>query len=191
MFFWKDFSYRRNWKELILSIFVNISQYMGGIVAYLILAIPIFTNVYADYSPGDLAQLISNYSFQSQYLIYFFTRLYDTLSELSVVAGNCRRVGELTEQMRSLGLGSLSSSTRPASSRFKQSSNAVEPISSTFTLQSTVSDDDRFLTVNHVTIRVPHSDRVLVQDLSFEFKKGFLIFILFSINLANTCIKQS
>jgi ATP-binding cassette subfamily D (ALD) protein 4 len=76
---------------------------MGGILAYLILAIPIFTGIYADYTPGDLAQLISNYSFQSQYLIYLFTRLYDTLEQISVVAGNCRRVGELTERMRLLG----------------------------------------------------------------------------------------
>ena len=87
-----------------MSIFVNISQYMGGILAYLILAIPIFTGVYADYTPADLAQLISNYSFQSQYLIYLFTRLYDTLGQISVVAGNCRRVGELIERMNLLGM---------------------------------------------------------------------------------------
>ena len=154
----------------MLAIFVNFSQYFGGILAYLILAIPIFSNAYAGYTPAELAQLISNYSFQSQYLIYLFTRLYDTLSEISVVAGNCKRVGELTDKMKLLALNGLHSSKPDR--RVNKSINSVEPISSN---DVTVPfDDSRFLTIDRVTIRVPNSDRVLINNLSFEFKKGFV-----------------
>jgi hypothetical protein len=58
---------------------------MGGILAYLVLAIPIFTHVYDSYTPTDLAQLISNYSFKCQYLIYLFTRLYTNINDHGVV----------------------------------------------------------------------------------------------------------
>lgn len=171
---------------------------MGGILAYLILAIPIFTGVYADYTPADLAQLISNYSFQSQYLIYLFTRLYDTLGQISVVAGNCRRVGELIERMNLLGMvnyinkslsivdykknsfnyiGSNSFGSKPkndGSSSTRRLHNTVEPISTP--TSNTVPSDlaEPYLTINKVTVRVPDSDRVLIENLSFELKKGKL-----------------
>lgn len=169
-----NISYRRNWKELLLAVFVNISQYMGGILSYLILAIPIFTHVYAGLTPAELAQLISNYSFKSQYLIYYFTRLYDTLSEISVIAGNCKRVGELSDRMRLLGVNGFGSpsSSRSSESQFKRNTNSVEPISSTVSVSVLSNSEERFLTFSRVTIRVPNSDRVLIDNLNFEFRKG-------------------
>lgn len=148
---------------------------MGGILSYLILAIPIFTNVYAGLTPGELAQLISNYSFKSQYLIYYFTRLYDTLNEISVIAGNCKRVGELNDRLRILG---INGQVVPKSfqRRGTKGTNSVEPVSTTTTTSSGVtiqsSDDNCFLTFSQVTIRVPYSDRLLIQNLNFEFRKG-------------------
>lgn len=142
---------------------------MGGILAYLILAIPIFTNVYADYTSAELAQLISNYSFQCQYLIYFFTRLYDTLSEFSVIAGNCKRVGELLKRMDTLGSESLGSPKR--STLIKR--NLVEPIELENNSNSSSTDStDVYLNLRKVSIRVPQSERILIQNLDFEFKKG-------------------
>lgn len=74
---------------------VNILQYMGGILSYLILAIPIFAHLYDNLSPGELSQLISNYSFVCSYLVYLFTRLYNISNEVSIIAGNAHRVGRL------------------------------------------------------------------------------------------------
>ena len=88
-----EISYRRNWKEFFLKLWVNILQYLGAILSYLILAVPIFSNVYDNYTPGQLAQLISNYSFICGYVVYYFTRLYDLSNEISIIAGNSHRIG--------------------------------------------------------------------------------------------------
>nr|QNH67894.1 ATP-binding cassette transporter subfamily D member 4 [Brachionus rotundiformis] len=143
-------SYRRNWKELILKQFINLSQYFGGILAYLVLAIPIFTHVYDDYSPTDLAQLISNYSFKCQYLIYLFTRLYDILNEISSIVGNTRRIGELIEKM------SQNIEQRSLYERKK----LIEPA------------DGSCLQLENLTLQIPDENKVLVKNLNFKFKKG-------------------
>lgn len=153
---------------------------MGGIVAYLILAIPIFSGVYSDYTPGDLAQLISNYSFQSQYLIYLFTQLYDTFSQLSVVAGNCHRYGELIDKMHLITLMIPQNDSMTKRSR-KWPNNVIEP-SSSEPSNSDTSFDDKYLTIRNVTIRVPQSDRILIKDLNMEFKKGS-VFQIYDIRL--------
>jgi ATP-binding cassette subfamily D (ALD) protein 4 len=70
-------------------------QYLGAILSYLILAVPIFSHTYDSYTPGELAQLISNYSFICGYVVYYFTRLYDLSNEISIIAGNSHRIGML------------------------------------------------------------------------------------------------
>lgn len=127
------------------------SQYFGGILAYLVLAIPIFTHVYDDYSPTDLAQLISNYSFKCQYLIYLFTRLYDILNEISSIVGNTKRVGELIDQMQS-------------NFNFR-SDNESKNV--------TDGEDDLCLQLENFTLRIPFGqNKVLIKNLNFTFKKG-------------------
>ena len=79
-----DLSYMRNFKELVLKLFVNTSQYMGGIIAFLVLGIPVFNGSSESLSPSDLAEFISNNSYKLQNLLYLFTRLYSTLDEISV-----------------------------------------------------------------------------------------------------------
>nr|APD26523.1 ATP-binding cassette transporter subfamily D member 4 protein [Brachionus koreanus] len=146
-----NISYRRNWKELILKLFINLSQYFGGILAYLVLAIPIFTHVYDDYSPTDLAQLISNYSFKCQYLIYLFTRLYDTLNEISSIVGNTKRVGELMEKMKK---------------NVEQNSNIERK-------KLIDHNDDLCLQLENFSLKIPDDKRkILIDNLNFKFKKG-------------------
>nr|QNH67961.1 ATP-binding cassette transporter subfamily D member 4 [Brachionus plicatilis] len=146
-----NISYRRNWKELMLKLFINLSQYFGGILAYFVLAIPIFTHVYDDYSPTDLAQLISNYSFKCQYLIYLFTRLYDILNEISSIVGNTKRVGELMEKM---------TNNINQSSRYDQKKLIDH-------------QDDFCLQLENFTLQIPDAKRkVLVKNLNFKFKRG-------------------
>ena len=146
-------SYRRNWKELILKIFINTSQYMGGILAYLVLAVPIFTNVYDNYTPTDLSQLISNYSFKCQYLIYLFTQLYDMLTEISVIAGNSHRIGELIETMK------------------ENHKNHNLNLNKNYKLDENVSEDKCFI-LNDVTITLPSQSKTLIKNLNLEFIKN-------------------
>uniref|UniRef100_A0AAQ5XMC0 ABC transporter domain-containing protein n=1 Tax=Amphiprion ocellaris TaxID=80972 RepID=A0AAQ5XMC0_AMPOC len=46
-------------KELWLYIGVNTFDYLGGLLSYIIISIPIFTGVYDDLTPGELSALIS------------------------------------------------------------------------------------------------------------------------------------
>ena len=138
---------------------------MGGILAYLILAIPIFTDVYASYTSAELAQLISNYSFQCQYLIYFFTRLYNTLSEISVIAGNCKRVGELIRKMKIIDLENNFGSPNKSNLIKRNSDKQME-------LERTDPSISDYLNLSGVSIRVPNSERLLIQNFNFNFKKG-------------------
>lgn len=155
-----DVSYRRNWKELILKFFINTSQYMGGIIAYLVLGIPIFTNIYSDLTPAELGQFISNYSFKCQYLIYLFTRLYNTLDDVSSIAGNSYRVGELFEKMNE-------------NSNINQSNPKAHEISkseATYTLEKELPSDICFRT-NNLNVFVPDRSKSLIRNLSFIFEQ--------------------
>jgi ATP-binding cassette subfamily D (ALD) protein 4 len=121
---------------------------MGGIIAYLVLGIPIFTSVYNDLTPAQLAQLISNYSFKCQYLIYLFTRLYNTLDDISSIAGNSHRVGELLDRMDE-------NSKRPEAA-----------VVHTGGAESVCFRTDR------LSVLVPDKSKVLIKELSFTFETG-------------------
>ena len=151
-----DVSYRRNWKELILLIMVNTSQYMGGIAAYLILGIPIFLNVYDDKTEKELGQLISNYSFESQYLIYQFTQLYSTFNNISNVAGNTRRIGELVENLKTV-------SNR---SDFQQDTDGTSLSSDNMSLP-----ESTCIEFVNVTIETPDR-KTLIKELNLKINRG-------------------
>jgi ATP-binding cassette subfamily D (ALD) protein 4 len=148
-----DISYKRNWKEFILNVFVNTSQYMGGIVSYLVLAIPIFTNIYAEETPAELAQLITSYSFKCQYLIYFFTRLYNILNEVSIIAGNSHRVGELIDQMQYAN----------------ENSNKPKHVGAI--------ENEICLNVKNLNVMIPDNSKCLVKNLNMIFKRNENILI--------------
>ena len=141
-----DILYRRNWKELILNFFVNTSQYMGGIIAYLILGIPIFTHIYDDKTPADLAQFISNYSFKCQYLIYLFTRLFNTLDDISNINGNIQRIAELHKKMNETNLNTN-----------KNINNEL--------------NDNLCFKIEDLNLSVPNKSKILIKNLNLEFKQ--------------------
>uniref|UniRef100_A0AAY4DRP6 ATP-binding cassette, sub-family D (ALD), member 4 n=1 Tax=Denticeps clupeoides TaxID=299321 RepID=A0AAY4DRP6_9TELE len=74
-------------KEFWLYIGVNTFDYLGGILSYIVIAIPIFTGVYDELSPGELSALVSRNAFVCIYLINCFTQLIDLSTTLSDVAG--------------------------------------------------------------------------------------------------------
>uniref|UniRef100_A0A8C7JJE3 ATP-binding cassette, sub-family D (ALD), member 4 n=1 Tax=Oncorhynchus kisutch TaxID=8019 RepID=A0A8C7JJE3_ONCKI len=74
-------------KELWLYIGVNTFDYLGGILSYIIISIPIFSGVYNNLSPGELSALISKNAFVCIYLISCFSQLIDLSTTLSDVAG--------------------------------------------------------------------------------------------------------
>ncbi|XP_059817958.1 ATP-binding cassette sub-family D member 4 isoform X2 [Hypanus sabinus] len=78
-------------RELWLYIGVNIFNYLGSIVSYLAIAIPIFAGRYDALSPADLIELISKNAFVSIYLINCFSRLIDLSTTVSDLAGYTHR----------------------------------------------------------------------------------------------------
>jgi len=49
----------------VCSVSIGIADYLGGILSYVILAIPVFSGIYDDLSPSDLSALISRVSINS------------------------------------------------------------------------------------------------------------------------------
>ncbi|KAG0174825.1 ATP-binding cassette sub- D member 4 [Apophysomyces sp. BC1015] len=86
-------------KELPLRLANQSFQYLGSILSYLIVAIPIFTGVYDDKDASQLSEIISKNAFVSMYLIYQFTTIIEQSTQFSDLAGYTARVAELLEAM--------------------------------------------------------------------------------------------
>uniref|UniRef100_A0A670Y2J2 ATP binding cassette subfamily D member 4 n=1 Tax=Pseudonaja textilis TaxID=8673 RepID=A0A670Y2J2_PSETE len=74
-------------KELWLYIGINTFDYLGSILSYVMIAIPIFNGVYDDLNPTELSSLVSKNAFVSIYLIHCFSVLIDLSTTVSDVAG--------------------------------------------------------------------------------------------------------
>ncbi|XP_051476468.1 lysosomal cobalamin transporter ABCD4 isoform X4 [Apus apus] len=74
-------------KELWLHIGINTFDYLGSILSYVVIAIPIFSGVYRVLSPTELSALVSKNAFVSIYLIGCFSQLIDLSSTVTDVAG--------------------------------------------------------------------------------------------------------
>lgn len=85
-------------RELRLYIGVNIFNYLGSIVSYLAIAIPIFAGRYDGLAPADLIELVSKNAFVSIYLINCFSRLIDLSTTVSELAGYTHRSGLDSEE---------------------------------------------------------------------------------------------
>lgn len=86
-------------KEYPLNFFINLSDYLGSILSYILLAFPIFGGLYDGVSPSDLSAKISSNSFVIMYLINCFTKLIDLATTVARMAGNAHRIGELMEEL--------------------------------------------------------------------------------------------
>ncbi|XP_054682836.1 lysosomal cobalamin transporter ABCD4 isoform X7 [Grus americana] len=169
-------------KELWLYIGVNTFDYLGSILSYVVIAIPIFSGVYGDLSPTELSALVSKNAFVSIYLISCFSQLIDLSSTVTDVAGYTHRIGELQETLLSLGrkkndnyseakaswdLDGLSVITYPQ----------ISPPLSWWRPSSHSGEDTAFL-LERVTLSVPSSGKLLIKDLSLRISKGNSVMIV-------------
>uniref|UniRef100_A0A6Q2ZDX1 ATP-binding cassette, sub-family D (ALD), member 4 n=1 Tax=Esox lucius TaxID=8010 RepID=A0A6Q2ZDX1_ESOLU len=141
--------YRLMNKELWLYIGVNTFDYLGGILSYIVISIPIFTGVYDDLTPGELSALISKNAFVCIYLINCFTQLIDLSTTLSDVAGYTHR----TEGKTGL-VPLLPSAVLPSSDNVHAGLG-----------------DSAFI-LDRVSFRSPFSEQLLVKDLSLKISQG-------------------
>ena len=64
-------------RQFFLNMSVNGFDYLGSIISYLALAVPIFAGKYDDLSSTELSSIISQTSFVCIYLIFSFSSLVD------------------------------------------------------------------------------------------------------------------
>ncbi|XP_066132336.1 lysosomal cobalamin transporter ABCD4 isoform X2 [Saccopteryx bilineata] len=149
-------------KELWLYIGVNTFDYLGSILSYVVIAIPIFSGVYGDLSPTELSTLVSKNAFVCIYLISCFTQLIDLSTTLSDVAGYTHRIGELQETLLDMSLKSQDGESLDEDewdSHRALGRPAAEPADTAFLLE-------------RVSISAPSSNKPLIRDLSLKISEG-------------------
>ena len=87
-----------NW-NLPIDVSVNLFNYLGAVLSYIVIAVPIFSGVYDSLDPGELAQMISETGFVCMYLVYQLTQLVNITSTVAGLAGSTHRVAELIERL--------------------------------------------------------------------------------------------
>ncbi|XP_048711909.2 lysosomal cobalamin transporter ABCD4 isoform X3 [Caretta caretta] len=148
-------------KELWLYIGINTFDYLGSILSYVVIAIPIFSGVYGDLDPAQLSALVSKNAFVSIYLISCFSQLIDLSAILSDVAGYTHRIGELQETLLS-----LSRKHRDCESEAKTNWDFDNGLG-----EQTVLGETAFL-LERVSLSVPSSDKLLIKDLDLRISQG-------------------
>ncbi|XP_008335568.2 lysosomal cobalamin transporter ABCD4 isoform X2 [Cynoglossus semilaevis] len=148
-------------KELWLYIGVNMFDYLGGFLSYVIIAIPIFTGVYDGLSPGELSALISKNAFVCIYLINGFTQIIDLSTTLSDVAGYTHRIGELIEEMDKI---------LHTQCDYDPASGENYDFDSDFNIHA--GPVDTAFIIDHLSYKSPYSEQLLVEDLSLTISQG-------------------
>ncbi|MXQ91478.1 hypothetical protein E5288_WYG004618 [Bos mutus] len=149
-------------KELWLYIGINMFDYLGSILSYIVIAIPIFSGVYGDLSPTELSSLVSKNAFVCMYLINCFSQLIDLCTTLSDVAGYTHRIGELQETLLDMTLKSQDGEFLDESQwdlAKGPGGPATEPADTAFLLE-------------RVCICAPSSHKPLIKDLSLKISEG-------------------
>ncbi|XP_076979158.1 lysosomal cobalamin transporter ABCD4 isoform X2 [Tamandua tetradactyla] len=148
-------------KELWLYIGVNTFDYLGSILSYVVIAIPIFSGVYGDLSPTELSTLVSKNAFVSIYLISCFTQLIDLSTTLSDVAGYTHRIGELKETLLDTFLKSQDYEILDENewTLDRNPGRPAEPANTAFLLE-------------RVSISAPASDKPLIKELNLKICEG-------------------
>lgn len=149
-------------KELWLYIGINTFDYLGSILSYVVIAIPIFSGIYGDLSPTELSTLVSKNAFVCIYLISCFTGLIDLSTTLSDVAGYTHRIGELQETLLAMSQKSQDEEI-PDKSKWDFDLAPGEP--------ATEPADTAFL-LDRVCVSAPSAEQPFIRDLSLKICEG-------------------
>ncbi|KAI5620392.1 ATP-binding cassette sub-family D member 4, partial [Silurus asotus] len=154
-------------RELLLYIGVNTFDYMGSILSYIIIAIPIFAGVYDGLTPGEITSLVSKNSFVCIYLINCFTQLIDLSTTVSDVAGYTHRIGELQEVMKDI-------------SRKQCDQDRVYAGMSNFNRDGEISStsSDPAVILDKLSFTSPVSEELLVKELSLKVYEGVHLLVV-------------
>ncbi|CAG2110509.1 unnamed protein product [Medioppia subpectinata] len=180
-------------RELGLKSSVYMFDYLGSIVSFIILSVPVFGGKYDNLFAADLSQLISQSTFMIMYLINCFTRLIDTATTFTAVGGTTHRIGEALEWLNVGGGGDRTLKPADSDDDFRHSTqlshvNILEDSGDHFRPLSRSSDSKMYCQFTNVTIKVPDSDRVLISRLSFSANSQTRLLIAGESGTAKTSI---
>jgi len=82
---------------LALDLSTNLFSYLGSILSYLVISIPIFAGYYDNLNNGELTKAISNNSFVCMQLVWQMTQLVNMADTAASMAGSTHRVAEMLE----------------------------------------------------------------------------------------------
>ncbi|XP_051738492.1 ATP-binding cassette sub-family D member 4 isoform X1 [Ctenopharyngodon idella] len=155
-------------KELWLYIGVNTFDYLGSILSYIVIAIPIFAGQYDGLTPGELSALVSKNAFVCIYLINCFTQLIDLSTTVSDVAGYTHRIGELREVMADIA-------------KKQYDHEQYDPLSKDESYSDrelhSVPADTAFV-LDRLSYKSPSSEELLVKDLTLKISQGMHLLVV-------------
>ncbi|XP_041352935.1 lysosomal cobalamin transporter ABCD4-like [Gigantopelta aegis] len=162
-------------QQYALNCSIKSADYLGSILSYIALAVPIFLGLYNSLTAVELSALISKNAFVTIYLISSFTKLIDLSAKVTDMAGNAHRVGQLLEILSSL--------QDESGEDHKDSSRTITSELTSVSSEQEEADDDMYemmqtaLTVNNITYGPPNSSEILCRNLSFQLQSGVNILI--------------
>ena len=166
--------YTRNFP---IDMSVNLFAYLGAVVSYLVIAVPIFSGNYDKLQPSDLAQVISETAFVNMYLVSQLGQLVNITSSVASLAGSTHRVGELMEKLTDY---SRSHEDDTITDRDKEDieTGLIDNDEQERNSQYDLSQDNCSLCVENLSFRAPDSSLDLVKDLNLSLHKGVNLLIM-------------
>ncbi|XP_067291361.1 ATP-binding cassette sub-family D member 4 isoform X2 [Pseudorasbora parva] len=155
-------------KELWLYMGVNTFDYLGSILSYIVIAIPIFAGQYDGLTPGELSALVSKNAFVCIYLINCFTQLIDLSTTVSDVAGYTHRIGELREAMADIAKKQCDYEQYDLLSKVESYSDRE--------LHSVPADTA--FELDRLSYKSPVSEELLVKDLTLKISQGMHLLVV-------------
>ncbi len=169
-------------RQLGLKVSIYLCDYLGSILSFIALSIPLFAGLYNNLAPGELSKLISENSFFTIYLINCFTRLIDLAAVFSTFLGTAGRIAELYQWFKE---NSGSSNTSPQQLATESTStvsvgsgdlgvgNYQGSSSEAVEQSANTAEEDVFFDCAHLSVDTPEcfaKQRTIITDMSFQIR---------------------
>nr|XP_058954936.1 lysosomal cobalamin transporter ABCD4-like isoform X1 [Pocillopora verrucosa] len=145
--------------ESFLFFSINMFDYVGAILSYLIIAIALFGGKFDNMSTTALGGEISRNSFFAMYLINCCTKLIDLSVDVTNMAGYVHRIGQLLEVF-----SDMKTETEQKTEEHPEHFGRVENLAS--------QDSDVIFKFSCVSYAPPNCTDALVKDLDLEIRHG-------------------
>lgn len=158
-------------RQLGLKVSIYLCDYLGSILSFIAISIPLFAGLYNNLPASELSKLISENAFFTIYLINCFTRLIDLATFFSTFLGTAGRITELYQWFAE------NNSPHPLSTQCSTSTVSVQ--SGDLHYQNNEQSDvaataaeDAYFDCSHLSIDTPGSfaKRNIVTNLSFQVR---------------------